>query len=330
MPTPTQKIMIHQTGGPEVMQLEDAVLPDPGPDEIVIEHGAIGLNFIDVYFRTGLYPSPTGLPFTPGNEAAGTVVAVGGEVSTVSVGERVAYVTTPGSYARHRTIKAAQAVKLPDSISDKTAAAMMLKGMTARYLLRKTFVVSADTTLLFHAAAGGVGLIAGQWAHHLGATAIGTAGSDEKCALALQHGYTHCINYAEQDVAEEIARLTNGGKCEVVYDSVGKSTFEGSLDSLKPFGMLVSFGNASGPVDAFNLGILGPKGSLYVARPTIFTHISTPELLAETASDLMDVVTSGAVQIPVSQRFALKDVAEAHKALEARQTTGATVILPNG
>lgn len=330
MSTPTERIVIHQNGGPEVMQLEEATLPAPGPDEIVVEHGAIGLNFIDVYFRTGLYPAPNGLPFTPGSEGAGKVTAMGDDVEGLQIGDRVAYVGPLGSYARHRIIKADIAVKLPDSIADETAAAMMLKGMTARYLLRKTYNVTADTTLLFHAAAGGVGLIAGQWARHLGATAIGTAGSDEKCALAQSHGYSDCINYQNQDFTEEVVRLTDGKKCDVVYDSIGKSTFDGSLDCLKPFGLFVSFGNASGPIEAFNLAILAQKGSLYVNRPTIFTHIATRALLDETANDLLDVVTSGAVTIPIAQRFTLENVAEAHRALEARKTTGSTVLLPNG
>ena len=330
MPTPTQRIVIHQTGGPQVMHLEDAILPDPGPGEIVVEHGAIGLNYIDVYFRNGLYPAPMGMPFTPGNEGAGKVIAVGEGVSSVTIGDRVAYVATLGSYARHRMIKADVAIRLPANVSDETGAAMMLKGMTARYLLRKTFAVNAKTVLLFHAAAGGVGLIAGQWAKHLGATAIGTAGSDDKCALALKHGYAHCINYSTQDFVAEVARITGGAKCDVVYDSVGKSTFEGSLDCIKPFGLFASFGNASGPIDAFNLGLLSQKGSIYATRPTIFTHIATRALLEETAHDLLDVVTSGAVSIPIAQRFALEDVIAAHEALEARQTTGATIMLPNG
>ncbi len=330
MTTPTQRIIIKQTGGPQVMQFEDATLPDPGPDEIIVEHAAIGLNYIDVYFRDGLYPAPNGVPFTPGHEGSGKVIAIGGDVSDLSVGDRIAYVGPLGSYARHRIIKADIAIKLPDTIDDETAAAMMLKGMTARYLLRKTYDVTSDTTLLFHAAAGGVGLIAGQWAKHLGATAIGTAGSDEKCAVALEHGYAHCINYSTQDFADEVARLTNGEKCDVVFDGVGKATFERSLDCIKPFGLYASFGNASGAIDAFNLGILSAKGSLYVTRPTIFAHIATRAMLEETASDLIDVVASGAVKIPIAQRFALTEAVEAHKALEARKTTGATVLLPNG
>jgi NADPH2:quinone reductase len=330
MTTPTQRIIIHQTGGPEVMQLEDATLPDPGPDEIVVEHAAIGLNYIDVYFRDGLYPAPNGVPFTPGHEGSGKVIAIGGDVSDLAVGDRIAYVGPLGSYARHRIIKADIAIKLPDSIDDETAAAMMLKGMTARYLLRKTYDVTSGTTLLFHAAAGGVGLIAGQWAKHLGATAIGTAGSDEKCALALEHGYAHCINYSTQDFAEEVVRLTDGKKCDVVFDGVGKATFERSLDCIKPFGLYASFGNASGAIDAFNLGILSAKGSLYVTRPTLFAHIATRAMLEENVDDLIDVIASGAVKVPIAQRFALSDAVEAHKALEARKTIGATVLLPNG
>lgn len=312
------------------MQFEDATLPNPGPDEIVVEHAAIGLNYIDVYFRDGLYPAPNGVPFTPGHEGSGKVVAIGAEVADLSVGDRVAYVGPLGSYARHRIIKADIAIRLPDSIDDETAAAMMLKGMTARYLLRKTYEVTSDTTLLFHAAAGGVGLIAGQWAKHLGATAIGTAGSDEKCAIALEHGYAHCINYSTQDFAEEVARLTDGEKCDVVFDGVGKATFERSLDCIKPFGLYASFGNASGAVEAFNLGILSQKGCLYVTRPTLFAHIATRAMLEENVNDLFDVVASGAVKIPIAQRFALSEAVEAHKALEARKTTGATVLLPNG
>ncbi len=329
MPTPTQRIVVHQIGGPEVMQYEDATLPDPGPDEVVVEHRAIGLNYIDVYFRTGLYPAPAGVPFTPGHEGAGVITAVGAEVSNLSVGDRIAYVGPLGSYARHRLIKADIAVKLPDAIDDETAAAMMLKGMTARYLLRKTYDVTADTTLLFHAAAGGVGLIAGQWAKHLGATAIGTAGSDEKCALAKDHGYAHCINYRSEDFVAEVARITDGAKCDVVFDGVGQATFDGSLDCLKPFGLYASFGNASGAIEAFNLGVLSAKGSLYVTRPTLFAHIATRAMLEETVGDLLDVVSSGAVKIPVSQRFALSEAVEAHRALEGRATTGGTVLLPN-
>ncbi|MBV6657266.1 MAG: quinone oxidoreductase [Devosiaceae bacterium] len=330
MPIPTERIVIRQTGGPEELRLEEALLPDPGPGEVNVEHTAIGLNFIDVYFRTGLYPAPSGVPFTPGHEGAGVIVAMGGEVTDLSLGDRVAYLGPLGSYARHRAINADRVIKLPDAINDETAAAMMLKGMTARYLLRKSYVVDASTVLLFHAAAGGVGLIAGQWAKHLGATAIGTAGTDEKCALARAHGYTHAINYETQSFVEEVERLTGGEKCHVVYDSIGQATFPASLDCLRTFGTFVSFGNASGPIKDFDLAMLGPKGSLYATRPTVFVHTGTRALLEETANDLIDVVTSGAVKIPVAQRFSLADAAQAHRALESRSTTGATVLLPNG
>ncbi|MEM1289646.1 MAG: quinone oxidoreductase [Pseudomonadota bacterium] len=329
MPTPTERIVIEQTGGPEVMQLQEAQLPDPAPDEVVVEHSAIGLNFIDVYFRTGLYPSPSGTPFTPGHEGAGKIVAKGQEVTGFDIGDRVAYVGPLGSYARHRIIKAAIAVKLPGDIDDETGAAMMLKGMTARYLLRKSYPVKSSTTLLFHAAAGGVGLIVGQWARHIGATAIGTAGSDEKCELAKKFGFTHTINYRQSDFVEGVKDLTDGAGCDVVFDSIGKDTFPASLDCLRAFGTFVSFGNASGPIEAFDLSILSQKGSLFVTRPTLFAHIATRKLLEENVGDLMEVVQSGAVTIPISQRFSLADAAEAHRVLEARQTTGATVIVPD-
>ncbi|MEM6384431.1 MAG: quinone oxidoreductase [Pseudomonadota bacterium] len=330
MPIATERVIIRKTGGPEVMQLEEAMLADPEAGDVIVEHTAIGLNFIDVYFRTGLYPAPAGTPFTPGHEGAGTILAVGDKVDHLNVGDRVAYLGPLGSYARHRSVAADRVVKLPDGIDDETAAAMMLKGMTARYLLRKSFHVDAQTVLLFHAAAGGVGLIAGQWAHHLGATAIGTAGTDAKCALAREHGYAHCINYETQNFVDEVAQLTSGEKCHVVYDSIGAATFPASLDCLRTFGTFVSFGNASGPIKDFDLAMLGPKGSLYATRPTVFVHTGTRALLEETANDLFDVVLSGAVRIPVAQRFELKDVAEAHRALESRKTTGSTVLLPNG
>lgn len=330
MTTATQQIVVSQTGGAEVLELQDITLPAPGAGEITVEHTAIGLNFIDVYFRTGLYPAPNGTPFVPGHEGAGMVSAVGEGVESVKLGDRVAYVGPLGSYGRHRNIKADIAVNIPEGISDETAAAAMLKGMTARYLLRKSFVVDEKTTLLFHAAAGGVGLIAGQWAKHLGATVIGTAGSDAKCVLALGHGYDHCINYSNADFVAEAARITNGEKCDVVYDSIGKATFPQSLDCIKAFGTFVSFGNASGPIEAFDMALLGKKGCLYATRPTIFAHIATRAMLEETANDLFSIVASGAVTVPIGQRFALEDVVEAHRSLEARKTTGATILLPNG
>ena len=328
MPIPTERITIRETGGPNVMQFEAATLADPGPGEIAIELTAIGLNFIDVYFRTGLYPAPSGLPFTPGKEGAGKVIAVGDDVEDLQVGDRVAYVGALGAYARHAIIPAKEAVIIPDGVSDETAAAIMLKGMTARYLLRKTYDVTADTTLLFHAAAGGVGQLAGQWARHIGATTIGTAGSDEKCALALTKGYEHCINYATENFVDRVRELTDGDLCHVVYDSVGKATFPASLDCLRPFGMFVSFGNASGPVDSFSLALLAQKGSLFATRPTLFAYIATREMYVETANDLFDVVAKGAVSVDINQRFPLAEAAAAHEALEARRTTGATILMP--
>ena len=324
----TMAIRVHETGGPEVMKWEEVQVGDPGPGEARIKHTAIGLNFIDTYFRSGLYPSPTGLPFTPGNEGAGTVEAVGEGVTQVSVGDRVAYVGPPGSYAEQRVIAAALLVKIPDGVSDDTAAAMMLKGMTARYLLRKTFVIDAGTTLLFHAAAGGVGLIAGQWARHIGATAIGTVGSEEKAELARANGYNHVINYRTENFVERVKEITGGAGCDVVYDSVGKDTFPGSLDCIRPLGTWVTFGQSSGPLPAINLGILSQKGSLFVTRPTLFSYIAARQDLEETAGDLFDVVKSGAVKIYVNQSYPLAEAQRAHEDLEGRKTTGQTVLKP--
>jgi NADPH2:quinone reductase len=320
-------IRIHETGGPEVLRLEDVDLADPGPGEIRIRHSAIGLNFIDTYHRSGLYPIP--LPATLGLEAAGVVEAMGPGVSAFEVGDRVAYGNGPlGAYAEARVMPAGRATVLPDAIADETAAAMMLKGMTVRYLLKETYEVQRGQTILIHAAAGGTGLIAGQWAKALGATVIGTAGSDEKCARAVAHGYDHCINYREEDVATRVRELTDGEGVPVVYDGVGAVTFEASLDSLRPRGLLVSFGNASGPVTGVNLGILARKGSLYVTRPTLGTFVSTDEALQANAQDVIDIVASGKVEIEVNQRFPLEDAGEAHRALEGRRTTGSTVLIP--
>jgi NADPH2:quinone reductase len=324
----SKAIIVRKTGGPEVLQFEDRTLEKPAPGEVLVRHTAIGLNFIDTYFRSGLYPAPQGTPFVLGNEAAGEVVEVGEGVTYVNPGDRVAYVTTLGSYAEERLISADHLIRLPDSIDDKTAAAMMLKGMTARYLLRKTYNVGPQTTMLFHAAAGGVGTIVGQWASHLGATVIGTAGSDEKVEQAKQHGYTHVINYKRNNFVERVKEITNGKGCDVVYDGVGKDTFPASLDCIKPRGLFVSFGNASGPVDSFNLGILSQKGSLFVTRPKLFDYTATREDLEETANDLIDVVSKGIVTIEVNQTYPLKDAAKAHDDLEARRTTGATILLP--
>ncbi|MCB1507216.1 MAG: quinone oxidoreductase [Hyphomicrobiaceae bacterium] len=324
----SKAIVIRETGGPEVLKLEERTLAAPGPGEALVRHEAIGLNFIDVYFRTGLYPAPNGLPFTPGNEGAGTVVAVGEGVSNVAPGDPVAYVGPLGSYAEERLVPADRLVKRPDTISAETAAGMMLKGMTAQYLLRRTYRVGPETTLLYHAAAGGVGLIVGQWAKALGATAIGTVGSDEKGELARANGYTHVINYRSENFAERVKEITGGKGCDVVYDSIGKDTFPASLDCLRPLGMFVSFGNSSGPVDAFNLGLLGQKGSLFATRPSLFAYIAARSDLEATAGDLFDVVGSGKVKIDVRQTFPLADAARAHQALEGRETTGSTVLVP--
>ncbi|WP_343315923.1 quinone oxidoreductase [Brucella sp. BE17] len=320
-------IRVHQTGGPEVLSYEQVEIGEPGPGQAKVRHEAIGLNFIDVYFRTGLYKAEQ-LPFTPGNEGAGTVIAVGSGVENVSVGDRVAYVVTPGSYADERIVPAERLVKVPDAIDLKTAAGMMLKGMTAQYLLRSTFDVKPGQTILFHAAAGGVGLIAGQWARHLGATVIGTAGSPEKIALAKQHGYDHVINYRSENFVDKVRELTDGKGVDVVYDSVGRDTYMGSLDVLKPRGLLACFGQSSGLIPPFDLGTLSQKGSLFVTRPTLFHYIATRPELEAAANGLFDVVSSGAVKIEVNQSYALKDVRTAHEDLEARKTTGTTILLP--
>ena len=319
-------IRVHTVGGPEALVYEDVELAPPGPNEVRIKQKAVGLNFIDVYHRTGLYPQP--MPFTPGSEGAGDVVAVGSGVTEVKPGDRVAYGTAIGAYAEERNIPAANLVHLPDAISYETAAAMMLKGLTTQYLLRQTYVVKPGDTILFHAAAGGVGLIAGQWAKHLGATVIGTVGGPDKIQLAKDNGYDHVIDYKNEDFVARVKEITGGKLCPVVYDGVGKTTFPASLDCIRPRGLFVSFGNASGPVDAFNLGLLAQKGSLFATRPTLFGYAGQRDALVAMAKDLFDVVASGAVKIPVHHRYALKDVADAHRALEARKTTGASVLLP--
>jgi NADPH2:quinone reductase len=320
-------VRVHEVGGPEVLRYEQVEVGEPGPGQVRLRQTAVGLNFIDVYFRSGLYPAPS-LPFTPGQEAAGVVEAVGDGVTQVKVGERVAYAPPLGAYAESRLIPADRLVSLPDGISDRQAAAMMLKGMTAQYLLRRTFPVKAGQTILFHAAAGGVGLIACQWAKHLGARVIGTVGSEAKAELARAHGCDFPIRYDRDDVVGRVRELTDGKGVPVVYDSVGKSTFEQSLDCLAPRGMLVFFGQSSGSVPPFNLGILSQKGSLYVTRPTLVTYTAARDDLLASAKELFDVVQSGAVKIEINQTFALRDAAQAHRALEARQTTGSTVLLP--
>lgn len=321
-------ILVHAHGGPEAMVYGSADPGRPGNGQILVEHKAIGLNFIDVYFRTGLYPAPNGLPMTPGGEAAGVVLEVGEGVDWLKAGDRIAYAVNIGAYADRRVIDAAKVVKLPDGISFEQAAAMMLKGMTAEYLLLRTFKVKPGDTILYHAAAGGVGLILGQWAKHLGATVIGTAGSADKIELAKAHGFDHVINYREQDFVAEVASITGGRKCDVVYDSVGKDTFEGSLDCLRPLGLMALFGQSSGSVPPFNLGILAQKGSLYVTRPTLFVYNARRDDLEKSAAALFDVVKSGAVKIKINQRYALKDAAQAHADLEGRKTTGTTVLIP--
>ena len=321
-------VRVHEVGGPEVLRFEQVEVGEPGRGQVRLRQTAIGLNFIDVYFRTGLYPQPS-LPFTPGLEAAGVVEAIGEGVSEVGVGDRVAYAAPPiGAYAEARLMQADRLVRLPDGISDQQAAAMMLKGMTAHYLLRRTFPVKAGQTILFHAAAGGVGLIACQWAKHLGARVIGTVGSEAKAELARGHGCDVPIRYDREDVVARVRELTEGKGVPVVYDSVGKSTFEQSLDCLAPRGMLVAFGQSSGNIPPLNLGILSQKGSLYVTRPTLMTYTAARDDLLASAKELFDVVQSGAVKVEIHQTFALRDAADAHRALEARQTTGSTVLLP--
>ncbi|MFQ3622527.1 MAG: quinone oxidoreductase [Acetobacteraceae bacterium] len=321
-------IRIHEHGGPEVLRWEEVPTPAPGPGEALVRHHAVGLNYIDVYFRTGLYKPPS-LPCVIGMEGAGEVEAVGPGVTEVAPGDRVAYATAPiGAYAQARLIKADRLVTLPDDISFEQAAAMMLQGMTAEYLLRRTHPVRRGETILVHAAAGGVGLIMCQWAKHLGATVIGTVGSEEKAELARAHGCDHPIVYTKEDFQARVKEITGGQMLPVVYDSVGRDTFMKSMDCLAPLGMLVMFGNASGAVPPFDIGLLAAKGSLFLTRPTLATYTAKRADLVASAEALFDVVRAGAVRIEVNQRFALKDAAEAHRALESRRTTGSTVLMP--
>ncbi|NKJ05592.1 quinone oxidoreductase [Rhizobium sp. SG741] len=323
----TQVIRIHENGGPDVMKLEEVDLPPPAAGEVQIRHAAIGLNFIDVYLRSGLYKAPH-FPLPLGKEAAGTITAVGAGVSDFSVGDRVAYAGSDGAYSVERNIETRHLVKVPDDIPLETAAAMMLKGMTAEYLLNRTFKVGPGVTLLFHAAAGGVGLIAGQWAKALGAAVIGTAGSAEKVELALAHGYDHVIDYSRENFADRVREITGGKGVDVVYDSVGKDTFPHSLDCLKPRGMWVTFGQSSGPIENFNLAILNQKGSLFATRPSLFAYVSTPEELRASAGALFAVVQSNKVRINVHQTYPLVDAGRAHSDLEARRTSGTTLLIP--
>lgn len=319
-------IRVHAQGGPEVLRLEDVDLPAPGAGEVRVRTTAVGVNFIDVYHRTGLYPQP--LPFTLGKEGAGVVEAVGAGVSRFAPGDRVASANLSGSYATAFNAPESVLVKIPDGIPDETAAAMMLKGMTARYLLRKTFAVGKSHTILFHAASGGVGSIATQWANHLGATVIGTVGSADKAERAQRNGTHHTILYRTEDFVARVAELTGGAKCDVIYDSVGATTWRGSLDCLRPLGLLVLFGQSSGPVKDFDPALLAQKGSLFLTRPTLFSYTASRETLDETANDLFRAVESGAVKVEIGARYPLAEAAQAHRDLEARETVGSTILIP--
>ena len=321
----TRAIRVHEHGGPEKLRWEEVEVPAPGPGEIRVRQSVLGLNYIDTYHRTGLYPNAT--PHGLGLEGSGTVEQVGEGVTHLSLGDRIAYGNGPlGAYAEERILPAGRVVKLPDGVSDEQAAAVMLKGMTVRYLIRETYAVKPGETVLWHAAAGGVGLIATQWLSAEGVTVIGTAGSAAKAELAREHGAAHVIRYDEEDVAERVREITDGKGVPVVYDGVGAATLEASLDSLKPRGLLASFGNASGPVTGFALGTLAAKGSLYVTRPVLAAYVPTDEALAANASEVLEQVARGTIKVRVNQRYALQDAADAHRALEARQTTGSTVL----
>ncbi|MDH3688780.1 MAG: quinone oxidoreductase [Gammaproteobacteria bacterium] len=324
----TKAIRVYEVGGPDVMQLEELEPGQPGEGEVTIRNHAIGLNYIDVYFRTGSYPPPS-LPFTPGLEGAAVVTAVGPGVSDFKLGDRVAYAAVPmGAYCQERVMPAHRLLNVPDGIDDNTAAAMMLKGMTAEYLLRRTYPVKRGDTILFHAAAGGVGLIACQWAHHLGVTVIGTVGSETKAELAARHGCDFPILYKDEDFVERVRQITDGKGVDVVYDSVGKHTFLKSIDCLRPLGMMVSFGQSSGVVPPLDIGLLSAKGSLFLTRPTLMTYTQKREDLVASARELFDVVLAGAVSIEVEQTYPLERVADAHRDLESRRTVGSTVLLP--
>ncbi|MBX9760462.1 MAG: quinone oxidoreductase [Beijerinckiaceae bacterium] len=319
-------IVVRTPGGPESMLVEDVAVGEPGPGQLRVRNRAIGLNFIDTYFRAGMYKADP--PFVLGNEAAGEIVSVGPGVTGFSPGDRIGYTSTLGCYAEERVLDAKFAVKLPAAISYESAAGMMLKGLTAQYLLRRTFRVKAGDTILVHAAAGGVGQILCQWANALGVTVIGTAGSPEKAAVAKAAGAHHVILYGQEDFVARVKEITGGKLCDVVYDGVGRATFPASLDCIRPLGMFVSYGSASGAIDAFNIGLLMQKGSLFCTRPTLYTYIAKREDLDEMAADLFDVIASGKVKIAVNHRFALDQAVEAHKLLEARGTTGSTILTP--
>ena len=321
-------VRVHKHGGPDVLTFEDIEVPAPGQGQIKIKQHASGVNFIDTYFRMGMYPSPVGTPFVAGNEGAGEVIAVGPGVTDIKVGDRVAYVVPLGGYAAERLLPAERVVKLPSNITYEQAAAMMLKGMTVQYLINRTYKVGKGTTLLMHAAAGGVGLILCQWANHLGATVIGTVGSEEKAALAKKNGCHHTILYRSEDFVAKVKEITGGKLCDVVYDGIGKTTFPASLDCLRPLGYFVSFGSASGQIEAFNINILQAKGSLFATRPTLNHYAAKREDLMSIAADLFDKVGSGAVKIPINQKYPLKEARKAHEDLEGRETTGSTILIP--
>ena len=322
----TKAVRYHKQGGPEVLQVDDVEVGEPGPGQIRVRHTAIGVNFVDTYQRSGLYPMP--LPSVAGNEGAGVVEAVGSGVKGLKKGDRVCYTGLPGSYCEVRLVPAERVVKIPSGISDEQAASMLLKGMTVHYLIHSTYKVKKGDTVLWHAAAGGVGLIAGQWLKKLGVTAIGTVGSEEKAKLAKAHGYKHVINYSTENWVEKVKEITKGKQLPVIYDAVGKTTWEGSLECLQPRGLMVSFGNASGPVAPVNLGILSTKGSLYVTRPTLATYIAAREDLVKRSNDLFNVVKSKKVKIETTGRYKLADAAQAHRDLEGRKTTGSVVLIP--
>src|ERR1700683_3299172 len=321
-------VRVHKVGGPEVLTLEEIDVPAPGQGQVRVKQYACGVNFIDTYFRMGMYPSPVGLPFVTGNEGAGEVVAVGPGVTDFKTGDHVGYVTALRCYAAESLAAAARAVKLPANINFEQAAGMMLKGMTVEYLVRRTFKVEKGMTVLMHAAAGGVGLILCQWANHLGANVIGTVGSKDKAELARANGCHHTILYRDEDFVARVKEITGGKLCDVVYDGIGKTTFPGSLDCLRPLGMFVSFGASSGPIEAFNINLLQTKGSLFATRPTLNTYAAKREDLLAIANDLFAVVGSGAVTIPINQKYALRDAAKAHRELEERATTGSSILLP--
>src|SRR3984885_2286252 len=321
-------VRVHKPGGPEALTYEDIDIPAPGPGQVKLKQHASGINFIDTYFRSGLYPPPAGLPFVAGNEGAGEVIAVGPGVTDLKIGDRVGYVVPLGGYAAESLLPAERAVKLPDALGYEAAAATMLKGMTVCYLLRRTFEVKKGTTVLIHAAAGGIGLIACQWANALGATVIGTVGSKAKADLAKANGCHHAILYRDEDFVARVKEITGGALCDVVYDGIGKTTFPASLDCLRPLGMFVSFGSASGPISAFDINLLQFKGSLFATRPSLNHYAAKRDDLLKLAAETFEVIMSGKVKIPVNQKYALKDAQKAHRDLESRATTGASILIP--